>query len=232
MFEKKWGFPQCVGAVDGSHIPIITPTEFHTDYFNRKGWHSVILQGVVDPCYRFWDINVGWPGSVHDARVFTNTDLYKDGEKGVLFPNSKVSYHGVDVPLMIIGDPAYPLLPWLMKPYSDTGRLTREQLNFNYQLSRARNVVENAYGRLKGRWRCLMMRNDSSIDDVCIQIAACCTLHNICKTFGETFHDQWLQDLQGHALPQPTATVMPQTARKEGDRMRLALTAYFASNSV
>ena len=126
VFEMKWGVPQCIGAVDGSHIPIITPTEFHTDYFNRKGWHSVILQGVVDPCYRFWDINVGWPGSVHDARVFTNTDLYKGGENGVLFPSSKVSYHGVDVPLMIIGDLAYPLLLWLMKPYSDTGRLTRE----------------------------------------------------------------------------------------------------------
>ena len=75
MFKRKWGFPQCAGAIDGSHIPIIAPEEYHTDYFNRKGWHSIILQGIVGPCYRFWDINVGWPGSVHDARVFANTDI-------------------------------------------------------------------------------------------------------------------------------------------------------------
>ena len=99
VFERKWGFPQYVGAVDGSHIPIIATPEYHTDYFNRKGWHFVILQGVVDPCYRFWDINVCWPGSVHDARVFRNTDLYKYGENGHLFPNQKVQYHNVDVPL-------------------------------------------------------------------------------------------------------------------------------------
>ena len=39
LFEHKWGYPQCAGAVDGSHIPIIAPTEFHTDFFNCKGWH-------------------------------------------------------------------------------------------------------------------------------------------------------------------------------------------------
>ena len=174
VFERKWGFPQCVGAVDGSHILIIAPPEYQTDYFNRNGWHSVILQGVVDPCYRFWDINVGWPGSVHDARVFGNTDLYKYGDNGHLFPNCKVRYHNVDVPLLVIGDPAYPLLEWMMKPYSDTGRLTRQQLNFNYRLSRARNVVENAYGQLKARWRCLLKRNDSSLQNVCPD---CCLLH-------------------------------------------------------
>ena len=47
-FRQRWGFPQCAGVIDGSHIPIIAPEENHTDYFNRKGWHSVLLQGVVD----------------------------------------------------------------------------------------------------------------------------------------------------------------------------------------
>ena len=34
-FLSKWGFPQCVGAIDGSHIPIIAPKENAKDYFNR-----------------------------------------------------------------------------------------------------------------------------------------------------------------------------------------------------
>lgn len=41
-------YPQCVGAIDGCHLPIIGPDEFAADYYNRKGWHSIILQAVVD----------------------------------------------------------------------------------------------------------------------------------------------------------------------------------------
>ena len=47
-FEKTWGFPQCARAIDGLHIPIAAPTDNHTDYYNRKGWYSVVIQGVVD----------------------------------------------------------------------------------------------------------------------------------------------------------------------------------------
>ena len=35
--ENRWGLPQCIGAIDGSHIPIIAPREYHCAYFNRKG---------------------------------------------------------------------------------------------------------------------------------------------------------------------------------------------------
>ena len=75
-FQTKWGAPQCVGAIDGSHIPITGPRECHTDYFNRKGYYSIILQGLVDHNYIFLDVYIGWPGSVHDARVFSHSSLY------------------------------------------------------------------------------------------------------------------------------------------------------------
>jgi len=65
-FEKR-GFPYCGGAFDGTHIPIEAPQESPTDYHNRKGWHSVILQALVDDVGNFLDICVGWPGRVHDA---------------------------------------------------------------------------------------------------------------------------------------------------------------------
>ena len=42
-FERMWGVPQCVGAIDGSHIPVLGPKNHHTDYYNRKGWYSVRL---------------------------------------------------------------------------------------------------------------------------------------------------------------------------------------------
>jgi len=70
-FKYKWGFPQCAGVVNGTHIPIISPHQCPADHFNRKkGWHSVIMQGVVNHLGHFTDVYVGWPGRVHDARVF------------------------------------------------------------------------------------------------------------------------------------------------------------------
>ena len=84
---------------------------------------------------------------------------------------------------MVLGDPAYPLLTWLMKAFSDNGSLSHDQKTFNYRLSRARVVVEHAYGRLKGRWRCLLKRNDIQVQEVPNLVASCCVLHNICDTW-------------------------------------------------
>ena len=69
-FNNTWGFPNCAGAVDGTHIPIIAPESAHGNYVNRKGWYSIILQAVCDHNYIITDVNVGWQGRVHDARVF------------------------------------------------------------------------------------------------------------------------------------------------------------------
>ena len=88
---------------------------------------------------------------MHNARVLANSELYPRDQMGVLFPVQPKQVEDVSVPLLILGDPAYPLLPWIMKPYTDTGRLSRQQSVFNYRLSRARVVTEDAFGRLKAR---------------------------------------------------------------------------------
>ena len=96
--------------------------------------------------------------------------------------NWKRKINGVDIPLLILGDPAYPLMSWLMKCYPETGCLSPEESHFNYRQSRARMVVENAFGRLKGRWRCLLKRMDYMDIDTIINVVACCVvLHNICE---------------------------------------------------
>ncbi|XP_016328345.1 uncharacterized protein LOC107677823 [Sinocyclocheilus anshuiensis] len=38
--ENRWGLPHCIGAIDGSHIPIIAPEEYHCDYWNRRSIKS------------------------------------------------------------------------------------------------------------------------------------------------------------------------------------------------
>ncbi|KAI2644015.1 Protein ANTAGONIST OF LIKE HETEROCHROMATIN PROTEIN 1 [Labeo rohita] len=84
-FRDRWGFPQCGGAIDGTHIGILAPPVSSAGYYNWKGFYSVILQGVVDHRLMFWDINVGWLGKVHDARVFANSSLFERGQSNTLF---------------------------------------------------------------------------------------------------------------------------------------------------
>ena len=210
-FEDKWGYPQCVGAIDGSHIPIAAPELNHTDYYNRKGWYSMLLQAVVDQDYLFRDICVGWAGSVHDARVFVNSLIYKRiTEDGLLSDAQSRTLGGKEVPACIIGDSAYPINTWLMKPFADTSSLSPQQKHFNYRLSRARTVVEIAFARLKARWRRLLKRNDMHTEHIPTVISACCILHNLCEVHGESFNDVWL--LEESEYEQPTAPSLPSTS--------------------
>ena len=59
------------------------------------------------------DMNVGWPGRVHDVRVFGNSELYYKGETNHLFPQKmkKLVCCGKEIamPIVLLGDAAYPL---------------------------------------------------------------------------------------------------------------------------
>ena len=79
--ETTWGFPMCAGEIDGTHIPILAPTENHSEYVHRKGFHSILMQAVVDCSYLFRDIVIGWPGSVHHARVLSNSTIFEKGNE-------------------------------------------------------------------------------------------------------------------------------------------------------
>ena len=107
------------------------------------------MQAVCDSFYIFRDINIGWPGRVHDACVFANSEVFHRGENSDLFPNWMQTISLPDresaMPVVLLGDPAYPLKPWLMKPYSDRVILTNQQQTFNYRLSRARMAIDNSY---------------------------------------------------------------------------------------
>ena len=63
---------------------------------------------------------------MHDARVVAYSKFYERGQEGTLFPDEKRNLGGIDVPIVVLGDPAYPLLPWLMKPHP-TMRTTEAQ---------------------------------------------------------------------------------------------------------
>ncbi|XP_046855892.1 protein ANTAGONIST OF LIKE HETEROCHROMATIN PROTEIN 1-like [Xenia sp. Carnegie-2017] len=181
-FLTTCGVPQCAGAIDGTHIQIVAPSNSAQDYYNRKGFYSIVLQAVVDHQYRFTDICIKWPGRVHDARVLSNSGVFAKAEAGKLFQDGGKEICGCNVPFMLFGDPAYPLLPWLMKRHPNDGNLCPAQKKFNYYISRARQVVECAFGRLKNRFRCLLNKNYTNLDHLPMKIAACSVVHNICES--------------------------------------------------
>ena len=230
-FMEKYRFPQCFGVVDGSHIPIVSPQYYPADYYNRKGWHSVILQGTVNHLGQFIDVNVGWPGRVHDARVFSNSKIFELGQAGKLVPDcaKTLTTNSQKVPLCILGDPAYPLLPWVMKAFADNGRLTRQQKTFNYRLCRTRVVVEHTYGRLKGRWRCLLKQLDIDVSNVPDLVAACCTLHNICEAHKDGFNEEWIDGTQ-QTQQDTTVTNSSTATTTTGESIREALMTYFVQH--
>ena len=112
------------------------------------------------------------------------------------------------------------------KYLSAAGPLTREQKRFNYQLSRARVVVECAFGRLKGRWRSIMKRNDTNVSFMPTLVTACCILHNLCEIHGDSFDDNWLEadPLADVSSATSTTTVPPGSAAVA---IRQALCGYF-----
>ena len=201
-FEEMSGFPQAIGAIDGCHIRIKAPLKNAEDYINRKDYHSIILQGHL-----FRDIFVGWTGKTHDARVFKNSPLYQECLQRTFLPmNLSRNLQGSMVPPLLLGDSAYPLEEFIMKPYADRGSLSEQEKLFNVALSQSRVVVENAFGRLKGRLRCLSKRLDTSVQNAVIITSACCILHNFCELCRQEFPEEWLQDVDVdmvHNLPYP-----------------------------
>lgn len=104
-----------------------------------------LFQGIVDSDLKFIDCFSGWPGSSHDARVFRCSKI---GEKLLTQP-CVILPSGCH----ILGDGAYPLTSTLMVPFKDNGHLSDIQLKFNKCLSSSRVVIEQAFGKLIGRFR-------------------------------------------------------------------------------
>ncbi|CAH1959916.1 unnamed protein product [Acanthoscelides obtectus] len=77
---------------------------------------------------------------------------------------------------IIVADAAFPLKTYLMKPYPRTP--THKEQVFNYRLSRARRIVENAFGILVTRFRVLLNTIDMRPKNVDSIVLAACSLHN------------------------------------------------------
>ncbi|CAH1248880.1 HARBI1 [Branchiostoma lanceolatum] len=180
-FLQKWNFPHTCGAIDGKHVACRCPENSGSMYFNYKGFYSILLFAMVDADYKFIWADIGGLGSASDAQVFNGSELKECIEDGTIdFPDPEPLPNDTqDVPFFIIGD-AFSLRTTLMKPYSRRC-MSREERIFNYRISRARRVVENAFGILSNRFQVMPTTMKHQPSTVKLIVTTCVVLHNLMR---------------------------------------------------
>ena len=81
-FTDKSRLPNIVGAIDGTHIKLLAPRDSAVDHFSRNQQHDLIIQVIADGKGLFLDFAAGYPGSLHDAKVYRNSSLYQRASNG------------------------------------------------------------------------------------------------------------------------------------------------------
>ena len=181
-FQSLWQFNNCLGAIDGKHVQIAKPANSGSYYFNYKGTFSIVMLAIVDAKHEFIMVHAGTNGRISDGGVLQETVFYKKLiNKKLNLPNPTTPEGTtLQLPYAFVGDQAFPLMENLMKPYPDKN-LAKEEKIFNYRLSRARRVVENAFGIMACVFRVFHSVISVDVKHVDAIILACCALHNFLR---------------------------------------------------
>lgn len=181
-YNTKWNFPNCVGSVDGKHVRIKKPLDLRSTI--TSNFVSIVLIAIVDADYQFIAIDVGAFGREGDSSVFKKSNFGQAIERGSfnIPPPATIPGTNIQLPHVLLGDQAFPLSTYLMKPFSQAVAAADERkANYNYRLSRARRTVENAFGIMSQYWRIFFTPIavlPKTVDHV---IIASCLLHNLLR---------------------------------------------------
>lgn len=180
-FAEKWHFPHCLGALDGKHVVMKAPSNSGSLYYNYKGTFSTVLLALVDAHLKFIAIDVGAYGRNSDGGIFTNSNFGQAMAQNTLKLPEDAPLPGAEqlgtLPYVVVADEAFPLKRNMMRPFPGRG-CSKDQQIYNYRLSRARRIVENAFGILAARWRVYhtkMAVRPEMVQDI---VKATCVLHN------------------------------------------------------
>lgn len=165
-FQRKWNFPQCLGAIDSTRIPIKVPLLHQADYFNRKSFHSVILQVLA------WHIIPG---------CFARSQLGKMITEGRMITNdvnwSRVIDNHIIKPFLI-GDPAYPLSKHLMKNYPGVNLILEKNISTTDLAVLTFRLKEGLDGLREDVDVCISSEI-VTLTKVCFIVMTACMLHNM-----------------------------------------------------
>jgi len=127
--------------------------------------------------------------SISDGGIWANTDFAQDLQSGIVDLPTPKPLPGRDIPFpyIFVGDEAFPLCTYLMRPYSCKirGDLTKNMRIFNYRLSRCRRTIENAFGILTTCWQILQKPLCMSVENCEMVFKSLVCLHNFIMTAEE-----------------------------------------------
>ena len=165
-------------AVDGVHCKFeekprrLPPNKHAQQYWSRKQCYTINVQ-VVGNDKRFFDLDVGWPGSTHDSRIWNRSEVKNYIEQQRRY--------------LIAGDTGYPISEVLIKPYTTAEAANSQRKRvFNSRLSGLRTVMsENMFGIWKRRFPVLKnLRADFNLSQKIIVATA------ILFNYGQVIDDE------------------------------------------
>lgn len=152
FYTNRHRIPNVLGCIDGSLIPIKAPSAHENAYVCRKQFHAINTQAVCTHDMKFTNLVARWPGATHDAFIWANCNLQSQMERGI--------HNGG----YLLGDPAYPLQPWLLTPVRNPRNAAERRYNAHHR--RLRKVIECTFARWKNRWRCLHKEGKLQNNDI------------------------------------------------------------------
>ncbi|XP_057774301.1 protein ALP1-like [Salvia miltiorrhiza] len=149
--DPRWQwFKGCLGALDGTYINVTVSNNVKPRYRTRKWQISTNVLGVCDRDMKFVYILSGWEGSAADSRILRDALNRPHGfkvPKGnyYLCDNGYANSDGFLTP--------YKGVRYHLKEWGPTAaRPQNKEELFNLRHSKARNVIERAFGLMKMRW--------------------------------------------------------------------------------
>ncbi|XP_069598017.1 uncharacterized protein [Ranitomeya imitator] len=192
IFNARWGFPHCVGALGSFPIPLSSNS-------TKDGTHALVLHAVVDGQGLLWEACACYPENMSSAAILENSALWELAQERRLQTSPKDYFLGKAHNYFLLANSNYPLQSWLLTPYTKMAKLSQREKQYNLHLERALSVAEIALLRLRARWQCLLAPSGCKI--VPTVALACCVLHNMCETLEQRFDSRWLEGVQTMDVP-------------------------------
>lgn len=176
-FQAIANFPNVIGLIDGTHIKV-TVLKTKQDLFrNRKQEITVNCQAIVNHNMEFTNFVCRWPGSTHDSRVFSNSQICDQ-----LQENSFGGY--------LLGDSGYGCKKYLLTPFTSARQQTEAERRYQCAHILTRNLIERTFGAFKSKFRCCLQGIRTAMPTTLDIILACVMLWNFIKQQG-TAGDQF-----------------------------------------
>lgn len=170
LWQTKYKFPYAIGALDCTLIPIRKPSLHGDEYICRKQFPALNVQATVNADSIFTSVDCSWAGSVHDARIWRNSEIQQAMARQT-------------TGAVLLGDEGYGITPYLMTCYKNP--VTAPEKAFNYLHKKERTIIECTFGQLKQRFPILYHKIRINIGRIPCLISSCFVLHNIAKYLKE-----------------------------------------------